>query len=95
MQHHPDKNDSKEIATERFKNILKAYECLSNHLTRAAYDRTRANEQSSRPRKYESTEGGPYASRPRGDDISQEIAVEEKLFVRKWHCHNACCVSSS
>jgi len=38
LKWHPDKNDDKKKATEMFKKIGEAYECLSNQNKRSIYD---------------------------------------------------------
>ena len=50
LKFHPDKNDGDEFFTERFKDILEAYETLTDISRRAKYDsgRTKGSEQSSK-----------------------------------------------
>lgn len=39
LKWHPDKNEDKEKATEMFKKVSEAYDCLSDKQKRAVYDK--------------------------------------------------------
>lgn len=88
MKFHPDKNEGDLYFTERFKEILEAYETLNDPLKRQNYDLQRLYKQNN-PKGYDQANFSPYIEYFQSNKQSFEFNEEVTFSWKTLHAHKA------
>ncbi|KAK6352130.1 hypothetical protein TWF730_008961 [Orbilia blumenaviensis] len=87
IETHPDKNGGTEDATEKFKQVLTAYECLMHPETRAAYDDAFAGSDAWASETHYQEPQSPQPTTSAEGNAHVDIEAEERKFRQKWCQH--------
>lgn len=86
LKFHPDKNEGDKFFEERFKDILEAYETLSNERLRSAYDAKRNSSKSEGGQTYQKTVPAPKVTELKAD---KHIIEPGDVVKISWNTENA------